>query len=277
MIGEGEEIAEQFLRFPGMLNSSEMRDYEDLYHQDFQAILPSPKAGGGLYTISRDEWLFLQKALVKGFPDWNYNGRVWVPVSEPEGWEEIVHEKTGEKLQNVHILTRITGTHLGDGPTTLTLEGIDYKATGRRAAFPVEWWTLTVNHRLHRQLVRLQFIKVLDASACSTGGYSLVPGALFAIGRPLPPAPQALRHPFPCFPPGDAADLDDPSWWQVRLQIFQQITAKSDEERTEMKRLIDRQTAELRQHLDYLVAIENYLLQDRLDPREPPPDPAQPP
>ena len=40
-MGEGEEIAEQFLRFPGMLNASEMRDYEDLYHPDFQAILPS--------------------------------------------------------------------------------------------------------------------------------------------------------------------------------------------------------------------------------------------
>ena len=41
MLGEGEEIAEQFLRFPGMLNASQMRDYEDFYHQDFQAILPS--------------------------------------------------------------------------------------------------------------------------------------------------------------------------------------------------------------------------------------------
>ncbi len=40
-MGEGEEIAEQFLRFPGMLNASEARDYEDLYHPDFQAILPS--------------------------------------------------------------------------------------------------------------------------------------------------------------------------------------------------------------------------------------------
>ncbi len=46
---------------------------------------------------------------MKGFPDWNYNGKVWVPISEPEGWEEIVDEKTGEKLQNVHILIRITG------------------------------------------------------------------------------------------------------------------------------------------------------------------------
>jgi hypothetical protein len=41
MLGEGEEIAEQFLRFPSMLNASQMRDYEDFYHQDFQAILPS--------------------------------------------------------------------------------------------------------------------------------------------------------------------------------------------------------------------------------------------
>ena len=40
-MGEGEEIAEQFLRFPSMLNTSQMRDYEDLYHPDFEAILPS--------------------------------------------------------------------------------------------------------------------------------------------------------------------------------------------------------------------------------------------
>jgi hypothetical protein len=40
-MGEGEEIAEQFLRYPSMLNSSQLRDYEELYHPDFEAILPS--------------------------------------------------------------------------------------------------------------------------------------------------------------------------------------------------------------------------------------------
>ena len=40
-MGEGEEIAEQFLRFPSKLNATQMRDYEELYHPDFEAILPS--------------------------------------------------------------------------------------------------------------------------------------------------------------------------------------------------------------------------------------------
>mmetsp|Transcript_6268 Transcript_6268/g.20069 ORF Transcript_6268/g.20069 Transcript_6268/m.20069 type:complete len:218 (+) Transcript_6268:256-909(+) len=196
-------------------------------------------------------------------PDWNYNGKVWMPLSEPEGWEEGSDPKTGKRVQKVHILTRITATHTGDGPSTLTLEGIDYKPTGKRVVLPLEWWTLSINHELHRQIMRLEFRRVLDLSTCSTGGYSMVPGVLFAIGKPLPPGPEALRHPFPNFPPGDAVDPDDPNWWQLRLQIFQQMVGKTEEEKRDMVRLIDRQMSELQQHLDYLNALDQYLQQDR--------------
>jgi hypothetical protein len=34
-----------------------------------------------------------------------------MPLSEPEGWEEFIDEKTGEKLQYVHIVTKITGIY----------------------------------------------------------------------------------------------------------------------------------------------------------------------
>ena len=51
------------------------------------------------------------QALVKGLPDWDYNGRLWLPLAEAEGWEEAVDDKTGEKIQHVHIVTKITGVY----------------------------------------------------------------------------------------------------------------------------------------------------------------------
>ncbi|KAJ1489625.1 hypothetical protein T484DRAFT_1779729, partial [Baffinella frigidus] len=68
-----------------------------------------------------------------------------------------------------------------------------------------------------------------------------VPGCLFSIGKPLPPSAAALQHPFPCFPPLDAVDVQDPNWWQLRLELFKQITDKTAEQKAEIKRLIDRQ------------------------------------
>ena len=76
-----------------------------------------------------------------------------------------------------------SGVHTGDGPQLLKLEGCDLKPTGKEVVWPVEWWTLTINaQKVPPSLVRLKFVKVLDASRCSTGGYSLVPG-------PLPTSP----------------------------------------------------------------------------------------
>mmetsp|Transcript_41698 Transcript_41698/g.131425 ORF Transcript_41698/g.131425 Transcript_41698/m.131425 type:complete len:178 (-) Transcript_41698:275-808(-) len=134
------------------------------------------------------------------------------------------------------------GTHTGDGPNLLKLEGRDFKPTFKEVVFPVEWWTLSINTRkVPPKIVALQFKKVLDTSACSTGGYSLVPGLLFAIGKPLSPPPMSLQYPFACFPPHDAVDVEDPNWWQLRMEIFHIITEKTPEEKEEMKRNIDRQ------------------------------------
>ena len=74
--------------------------------------------------------------------------------------------------------------HTGDGPQLLKLEGCDLKPTGKIVVWPLEWWTLTINaQKVPPSLVRLKFVKVLDASRCSTGGYSLVPGVdvFFAV------------------------------------------------------------------------------------------------
>eukprot|EP00960_Hanusia_phi_P067192 766569-Hanusia_phi.AAC.2 len=204
--------------------------------------------------------LKLSQALAKGLPDWTFGGRIWKPLDEEKGWED---EETAEgTIRHLHLSTRMFGTHTGDGPNLLKLEGRDFKPTGKEVVFPLEWWTLSINTRkVPPKIVSLQFKKVLDTSACSTGGYSLVPGLLFAIGKPLSPAPKSLQYPFACFPPHDAVDQGDPNWWQLRMEIFQivrefpirivplrcslQITEKSPEEKEEMKRNIDRQVLTL--------------------------------
>jgi hypothetical protein len=173
---------------------------------------------------------------------------------DEEQWD---HDNIGGKdVRHVHIMTETRATHTGDGPNLLKLEGSDYKPTGKVVQWPKEWWQLSVTMDIPQQILELRFIKVLDTSECSTGGYSLVAGCLFAIGKPLPPPPVALQHPFPCFPPLDAVDTHDPNWWQLRLELFRQLTDKSNEEKAEIKRLIDRQLAELQQHLDYICAVE---------------------
>lgn len=53
-------------------------------------------------------FILFEQALIKGLPDWNYNGKVWEPLDEPEGWEEITGA-AGEKLQKIHVLTRTSG------------------------------------------------------------------------------------------------------------------------------------------------------------------------
>jgi len=165
----------------------------------------------------------------------------------------------GQTLRHVHVTTEMMGVHNGDGPQLLKLEGCDLKPTNKDVIWPVEWWTLTINaQKVPPSLVRLKFVKVLDTSRCSTGGYSLVPGCLFAIGKPLPPGPIALQHPIPPFPPLDAVDLNDPNWWQMRTEIFRQIHEKTPEEKAKIKAIIDRQVAELQQHIDYLSSIECY-------------------
>jgi len=184
--------------------------------------------------------LSLIKALVKGLPDWTFGGSIWRPLDDEQGWDD---EETGEgTIRHLHLSTKMFGTHTGDGPNLLKLEGRDFKPTFKEVVFPVEWWTLSINTRkVPPKIVALQFKKVLDTSACSTGGYSLVPGLLFAIGKPLSPPPMSLQYPFACFPPHDAVDVEDPNWWQLRMEIFHIITEKTPEEKEEMKRNIDRQ------------------------------------
>ena len=86
----------------------------------------------------------------------------------------------------------------------------------------------------------------------------MIPGILFALGKAVPPVPQALEYPYPPYPPADAQDLGDPNWWALRLEIFRKLQNMDDEEKTEMKRLLDRQLAEIQQHVDYLVALDHY-------------------
>lgn len=278
-MSDPDEIVEMFLKFPNALSQSQKSDYERIYDDKFEAHVPSPKAGGGLIKYSRGEWLALIKALVLGIEKFNFHGRVWKPMEyENRGipgfenagdptdaaWDEETAKgesfvADGQQLRHVHVTTAMTGVHTGDGPQLLKLEGCDLKPTGKEVVWPVEWWTLTINaQKVPPSLVRLKFIKVLDASQCSTGGYSLVPGCLFAIGKPLPPGPVALHHPFPAFPPLDAVDLNDPNWWQMRNEIFRQVHEKTQEEKDEISRLIDRQVAEIQQHSDYLSSIECY-------------------
>lgn len=279
-MSDPDEIAEIFLKFPGDLSESQKRDYERIYDDKFEAHVPSPKKGGGLIKYSKDEWLALIKALVLGVEEFNFHGKVWQPLEyenpgvpgfedQPQptmngNWDEEMSKgetfvPDGQRLRHIHVTTAMTGKHTGDGPKLLKLEGCDLKPTGKHVVWPIEWWTLTVNaQKVPPSLVCFKFIKVLDASRCSTGGYSLVPGCLFAIGKPLPPPPVVLQHPFPPFPPLDAVDLSDPNWWQMRNEIFRQIHNKTSEEKAEIRRMIDRQVAELTQHSDYLSAIEPY-------------------
>mmetsp|Transcript_61605 Transcript_61605/g.99597 ORF Transcript_61605/g.99597 Transcript_61605/m.99597 type:complete len:312 (+) Transcript_61605:19-954(+) len=278
-MADPDEIVELFLNFPGELSQSQKSDYDRIYDPKFEAHVPSPKKGGGLIKYSKDEWLSLIKSLVLGIENFNFHGSIWTPMEyenpgvpgfedkgnpmDPAWDEEMSNNESfvadGQKLRHVHITTSMTGVHTGDGPQLLKLEGCDLKPTGKEVVWPLEWWTLTINaQKVPPSLVRLKFIKVLDTARCSTGGYSLVPGCLFAIGKPLPPGPVALEHPFPAFPPLDAVDLNDPNWWQMRNEIFRQIHEKTDEEKKEIKRLIDRQVKEMQQHIDYLDSIEYY-------------------
>jgi hypothetical protein len=277
-MADPDEIVDTFLRYPDGLSKSQKSEYENIYDDIFEAHVPSPKKGGGLIKYNKDEWLSLIKALVLGIDKFSFNGRVWTPMahenpgmpgfdaSDPIDpcWDQ--EESKGESfvadgqiLRHVHVTTNMKGEHTGDGPRLLKLEGCDLKPTSKHVVWPMEWWTLTINtKKLPNKLVRLKFVKVLDASRCSTGGYSLVPGCLFAIGKPLPPGPAALQHPFPPFPPLDAVDLSDPNWWQLRSEVFRQIHEKTNEEKVEIKRLIDRQITEYQQHIDYLSSIECY-------------------
>eukprot|EP00290_Baffinella_frigidus_P010293 CAMPEP_0180155132 /NCGR_PEP_ID=MMETSP0986-20121125/24617_1 /TAXON_ID=697907 /ORGANISM="non described non described, Strain CCMP2293" /LENGTH=267 /DNA_ID=CAMNT_0022103709 /DNA_START=20 /DNA_END=823 /DNA_ORIENTATION=+ len=248
------ELAKVFLGYPNHLSNEQMEFYERMYADNFKAIVPSASGElGGLATLDREQWIGLQKAFARGLPDWDYRGKIWRPIDEEEWDEEVIDKKD---IRHVHLLTEIRGTHTGDGPNLLKLEGCDYKPTAKVVVWPKEWWRITITQDIPASILELRFIKALDTSGCSTGGYSLVPGCLFSIGKPLPPSAAALQHPFPCFPPLDAVDVQDPNWWQLRLELFKQITDKTAEQKAEIKRLIDRQLAELQQHLDYLNAVE---------------------
>jgi hypothetical protein len=60
-------------------------------------FLVQSRSEGGLASMKASEWVSLQKALVKGFPDWHWHGRVWTPLDE-NGWE--VREEMGEPVMN---------------------------------------------------------------------------------------------------------------------------------------------------------------------------------
>lgn len=81
-------------------------------------------------------------------------------------------------------------------------------------------------------------------------------------------SPQCLQYPYPPYPPADAVDMDDPNWWAMRLEIFRQLKQMDDPSKSEMKRLLDRQVAELQQHLDYLVSLEHYTEGSKQNPHE---------
>mmetsp|Transcript_43197 Transcript_43197/g.102005 ORF Transcript_43197/g.102005 Transcript_43197/m.102005 type:complete len:274 (+) Transcript_43197:91-912(+) len=257
-MSDAQELAELFLGYPDTsATQGTLQGYEQIYHKDFYATAPSPREGGGMLTYSREEWLATQKAIVRGLPDWTYNGRIWKPLDEQDGWDDV--EEDGRSYRHIHVATQMKGTHTGDGPNLLKLEGVDYKPTGKVIVFPLEWWVLTADTAsIPPKLMSLRFIKVLDNAGCSTGGYSFVNGILFAIGKPHPPAPAALQAPLPPFPPLDAVDARDPNWWQVRVELLRQISEKDDEDRAALKLTIDRQIRELQQHLDYLSALEIY-------------------
>mmetsp|Transcript_40623 Transcript_40623/g.99785 ORF Transcript_40623/g.99785 Transcript_40623/m.99785 type:complete len:289 (-) Transcript_40623:1928-2794(-) len=267
-MGDAEEIADLFMRFPGGMSGTELKQFDDLFHDDFTAEVPSTRSEGGLVTMKVADWLNLQKSLAKGFPDWHWHGKLWKPVDENEGWDDT--EEDGQKVRRVHFATRAEATHTGDGPNTLRLEGCDYKPTGKKVILPLEWWTLSVDDKVPCKVVSLKWIKVLDAAGCSSGGFSMIPGILFAIGRPLPPVAQALEYPYPPFPPADAVDMDDPNWWSMRLEIFRKLQEKKDADKDRMRGLIDRQLRELQQHLDYLVALDHYTEAAHDNPRPSP-------
>ena len=77
-----------------------------------------------------------------------------MPLDENEEVAKV--EINGEMFDRVSIVTRMTGTHTGDGPDILTLEGKDYKPSGRKVIFPLEWWALTINQKIKRQIVSLE-------------------------------------------------------------------------------------------------------------------------
>lgn len=43
------------------------------------------------------DWIVLQKALVKGMPDWHWHGKIWKPVDELYGWDDV--EEDGHKVR----------------------------------------------------------------------------------------------------------------------------------------------------------------------------------
>lgn len=139
-------------------------------------------------AVKAHEWVTMMKSLAKGMPDWQWHGQVWRPVDDLEGWEDC--EEDGDKVRKVHFTTRIEAIHTGDGPNTLRLDGVDHKPTGKKVVFPLEWWTMSINFKIPPKITKLTWVKALDLQGCSTGGYSMVPGILFALGKPVPPVPQ---------------------------------------------------------------------------------------
>uniref|UniRef100_A0A7S0Z2M4 Uncharacterized protein n=1 Tax=Hemiselmis tepida TaxID=464990 RepID=A0A7S0Z2M4_9CRYP len=270
-MGDAEEIVDLFVRYPRGLSDQELKQYDDLFHDKFRAEIPNSAIKGevgGTTQMKASEWLTMLKALVKGMPDWQWHGNVWRPVEELEGWEDVVED--GQNVRRVHFTTRIEATHTGDGPNTLRMDGVDHKPSGKKVVFPTEWWTLSINDKIPPKIVKLQWVKVLDLAGCSTGGYSMIPGILFALGKPLPPVPQALEYPYPPYPPADAVDMEDPNWWSLRLEIFRKLKNMDDPSKEEMKRLLDRQLAELQQHQDYLVSLEHYTEKGKENPHQKP-------
>lgn len=162
------------------------------------ALIPPAKSAikgelGGLTSIKSFEWVTMMKSLAKGMPDWQWHGQIWKPVDDLESWEDV--EEDGEKVRKVHFTTRIEAIHTGDGPNTLRLDGVDHKPTGKKVIFPLEWWTMSINFKIPPKVTKLTWVKALDLQGCSTGGYSMVPGILFALGKPIPPVPQVA---LPC-------------------------------------------------------------------------------
>jgi hypothetical protein len=56
-MADGEEIAEMFIGYPSLLTSNQKRDYEEIYHPNFQAILPSVKISSNIgRTLTFFSW-----------------------------------------------------------------------------------------------------------------------------------------------------------------------------------------------------------------------------